>query len=210
MQKLWGALLLAGGFAFGEASVEADSPVLVARDSSFGVGTLTLDTLTGLRWLDLPLTVGLNYFQMEAQLGPGGSFAGFRHASRAEVEGLWSSAGIPYTGVGISLAQMQANFGPVGALESLIGLTSPSGMFTTGMVSDVNPSSPGMRLRPIMWSPGPGQAMAAVNEWASGSSSPDIGHWLVAVPEPSAIALVGLGSAGLIVMRRRSAAIPKR
>jgi hypothetical protein len=203
MNKLFAALVVAVGFAFAQTSVKADSPVLVARDSAFGVGTLTLDTSTGLEWLDLPLTVGLNYFEMEAQLEPGGSFAGFRYATAAEVEGLWASAGIPYTGVGISIPEMQANFGPVSALEGLIGLTSPSGMFTSGMVSDVDPAAPYMSLRPIMWSPEPGWAMAAVNEWASASSAPDIGSWLVVVPEPSALVLFGVCSVALLTVRRK-------
>jgi hypothetical protein len=179
-------------------------PGLVEADSSFGVGTLTFDTSTGLRWLDLPLTVGLNYYDMQAQLVPGGTFAGFRHATRAEVQGLWASAGIPYVGVGISIPQMQANLGPVTALENLIGMTSPSGQFTTGMIADVN--SPGVNQRPMLWSPGPGWAMAAVNEWGSGASAVDIGHWLVQIPEPSTgLILLGLGACcRLRLLRRRN------
>lgn len=182
------------------------STILVQGNSRFGSGTVTVDPSTGLQWLDLPLTVNLNYFQMEAQLGPGGTFAGFRHATRAEVETLWTSAGIPYFGVGLSGQQMQANYAPVVALENLIGLTrSDDSGFSTGMVSDVNPNSPDMSLRPMIWTPASGWGMAAVNEWASGSSSVNIGHWLVQpIPEPSTASLVGLSLVALGLLRWQS------
>ena len=196
------ALALVGIFNLAQAAVHAVEPVLLAQDSRFGPGTLTLDSATGLQWLDLPLTVSLNYYDMEAQLGSGGTFAGFRHATTAEVLNLWVDAGIPYIGVGMSTAQQQANFGPVTALENLIGLTSVDNLFTTGMTSDFN--APGVSQRPILYSTGPGLSQASVSEWGSSASSANVGNWLVQVPEPSCIGLLGTAGLAFMALRRIS------
>ena len=37
---------------------------LVSTDGSFGAGTITLDTLTGLRWLDLTESKGYSHTQL--------------------------------------------------------------------------------------------------------------------------------------------------
>ena len=65
---------------------------LISLDSSFGTGTITWDTDTGLEWLDLPVTYDLDYATASGLLGT--TYAGFRYASTSEVRGLFDSAGI--------------------------------------------------------------------------------------------------------------------
>ena len=55
----------------------------IPSDSPFGPDTITLDTETGLRWLDLTLSTPFTYDEMLVELGPGGTFDGYRLATRA-------------------------------------------------------------------------------------------------------------------------------
>jgi len=80
---------------------------------------LTRDTTTGLRWLDVDMTTGLSFNQMELELLSGGAFSGFRHATGAEVLGLWQTAGIVDIDAGATTANVVAARG----LTTLMGIT---------------------------------------------------------------------------------------
>jgi hypothetical protein len=68
---------------------------LTTVDTPLGVGTGTLDPATGLTWLDLDRTRPFSYDALiTAELLPGGTFAGFRFATRDEVDALVSDSGI--------------------------------------------------------------------------------------------------------------------
>lgn len=67
-------------------------------DAAFGTNSLTIDTSTGMEWLNLPYTDDLTYQQVAADMQPGGIFSGFRFATVQEVLGLYQSAGIPGLG----------------------------------------------------------------------------------------------------------------
>lgn len=43
----------------------------------------TIDTVTGLEWLDVPVTAGMPYLSVEDECKPGGAFEGFRHVNVA-------------------------------------------------------------------------------------------------------------------------------
>lgn len=81
-------VLLLSNAATSAALVQGDDP-------RYGAGSLTLDTSSGLAWLDLPVSCGYSYLQALAATGPGGSFDGFRFATAQEVVALCASAGIP-------------------------------------------------------------------------------------------------------------------
>src|SRR5258707_10339255 len=59
--------------------------LVTTDDPRYGAGSITLDTSTGLLWLDLPLSQGLSWFQAEQAIQPGGLFDGYRHATANEV-----------------------------------------------------------------------------------------------------------------------------
>jgi hypothetical protein len=58
-------------------------------------GLTTLDTSTQLVWMDLTQTSGYTFNEVSSQFGVGGKFEGYRYASAAEVQGIFSQFGIP-------------------------------------------------------------------------------------------------------------------
>lgn len=85
--------------------------LLMSQDSSYGTGSITVDTDTGLQWLDpwLPIIQGVNgcgagctsgstlnsFNNIKSMMGSGGYFEGFRYATASEIQVLlYSSAGI--------------------------------------------------------------------------------------------------------------------
>ena len=66
----------------------------VEEDSAFGPGTITLDTVTGFRWLDLTVTEPFTYNEVVAELGPGGMFDGYRLGLDVEVEEVMNAFGV--------------------------------------------------------------------------------------------------------------------
>ena len=90
------------------SSVNAD---LVEKDfNSVGDGMLTLETSTGLEWLDIPLTVGASYDQAEID------FSTFRHATKSEVLALLGEFGITP-----NVGNTALNFTPVQSMLDLTG-----------------------------------------------------------------------------------------
>lgn len=97
----------------------ANASLIAADNLRWGVGSITVDTDTGLGWLDVHLTVNLSYNEMQSQLGANGQYDGFRYASQAEVETLFINAVIP----DINRAST-ANLAHASKLLSLLGATS--------------------------------------------------------------------------------------
>ncbi|MHA1568878.1 MAG: hypothetical protein ACTSXZ_05365, partial [Alphaproteobacteria bacterium] len=66
---------------------------LIEQDlNAVGDNLITLDTVTGLEWLDVTATLGLSYNAAEASLFV--TAQGFRHANRDEVSALYTNAGV--------------------------------------------------------------------------------------------------------------------
>lgn len=63
----------------------------VEEDSAFGPDTITLDTVTGFRWLDLTVTEPFTYNEVVAELEPGGIFEGYRLGLDVEVEEIMNA-----------------------------------------------------------------------------------------------------------------------
>lgn len=109
-------MLVAGNLAV--VGVSGASASLISHGSSFGADTITLDTNTGLEWLDLPITQGLSINQVTAQLGAGGQFAGFQYAYASDLATLILDAGITNGN-----STDSANIAAVSNLISLLGQT---------------------------------------------------------------------------------------
>jgi len=82
------------------SAVSTVSNLHVLNDAVFGSRAIVHDDITGLDWLRLPLTGTKSYNDMtgadgSSEFEAGGQFAGFRHATMAEVKQLWVDAGIP-------------------------------------------------------------------------------------------------------------------
>ena len=87
-------------------------------DAVFGADSITLDTDTGLEWLDVTLSVNRSYLDVSAEFGAGGDFEGFRYASVDDLLGLFTNANIPNVD-----NYSAANVGPGQALANLLGAT---------------------------------------------------------------------------------------
>jgi len=179
---------------------------LLQRDSPrFGANSLTLDTGTGLTWLDLPFTLDLSYLDAEAATQPGGKFTGFRHATAQEVQSLYGSAGF---GEGLIL-QSSPSFQNVASLISLVGQSSaqdgaPEALGITGTL--VNGHAVLAAMDYLLVNGTPGYLVSAVTggaQYGLDTHFPTVGNWMVVVPEPSSYALLLVAGALMMVLPRR-------
>ena len=91
---------------------------LVSQTGPFGPNTHTLDTETGLVWLDLTESTNYSHTQILAEIQPGGVFEGYHLATGAEVAELFANAGIPL----LTTDFVPQNYASVVALMNLIGV----------------------------------------------------------------------------------------
>lgn len=168
----------------------AKANLVLTNDPAFGANSLTLDTSTGLGWLNLSVSAGLSYQQVMADTQSGGNFSGFRLATAQEVLDLYASAGIPGTGYySLSTPAIPSLFALVGTSGTINGHPGVLALSSTSVF-------PGTYCAPAIYVTG----INGVEEyWVNGGgfesggtaygptfSYPDVGSWLVKdVPEPA-------------------------
>ena len=87
-----------------------------------GTDNVTVDTTTGLEWLDLTASLGISVDDIQLQFGSGGSHEGWRHATTAEVTTLFLSS------AGLTLGTQAGVVDPlITQLAALIGVTQSGG-----------------------------------------------------------------------------------
>lgn len=194
--------------------------VLLSEDSTYGAGSITRDTDTGLEWLDPVLSMGaglgccLSYNDVLAQTESGGLFEGFRFATASELETLFFvSGGIQSGSAGVNSA--------VAALMSLVGDTfnqsfgpdfwfmATSAYYDTGMPGQLGLAS--LELQSFWGQLDGGNAFLGLSSDSPGVNGGPFGSWLVreslavaAVDEPGMLlvfvfALLSLGLRRLCV-----------
>jgi hypothetical protein len=113
-------------------ALPAQAILYLTADPNFGPNSVTVDTSTGLGWLNLTETVGLSYNQVLAETQPGGIFSGYSFATVPEVMTLYSSAGISGPGYyPLSSSSIQSLFSLVGSTWSVDGLPATQGFSAT-------------------------------------------------------------------------------
>jgi len=172
-------------------------------------GSFTTDTVTGLDWLDMTASVNMSYVGVSTQLGPSGTFAGYRYATVNEVESLWTDAGIipgtpePCTP---SPACFAANVSSpaVQNLTALMGDTWPASYGFQGMIGLTStpysaPAWPGCdpylcyvtpELRLYQSIPSEALVIEGLRNYIA---DPAYGSWLVrptSVPEPGSLVML--------------------
>ncbi len=183
--------------AYAAACSIASADIVELDDGVFGAGSVTLDTDTGLQWLDLTLSTDLSANEVDAQLGVGGTFEGWRYASVAEVLTLFVNAGIPDVP-----GQSSANIAPAQALMDFVGSTGfqagiGDGRQAFGITGD---KSGGLRRRAdmdgLMVNGMPEMSVGAFAFQNPNGGAPVLGSWLVRVPHPGTLAVLACGSVG--------------
>lgn len=178
---------------------------LVSVDSPFGAGTLTRDTSTNLEWLDLSVSRNMSTAEVAAALAPGGTFAGFRYARLDELCNLVT----PYFGkaaCGEVFGFNPLDFGKAQTFVNLFGPTLGSGNSLVGLL---NPDPVNDQIFGAAFFTRPGLLEADADLQALNfprAAFPNEGSWLIreaaAVPEPSALLLVGLALLGMVAAGR--------
>lgn len=190
--------------------------VLLSEGSPFGADTITHDTVTGLLWLDLTESTSYSHTQILDATGPGGTFAGYRLATDAEIQQLFVDAGIDL-GPGTSNFVPQ-NYAPIVALAALMGQLGNDGncgigctfFYSAGFTAEP-PYSSLVASTSFAWFDNSAPLSQSYPQapigrvlfggGASADASPDEGAWLVQVPEPAGTALAGAAGAALVALR---------
>ncbi|MCW9004850.1 MAG: VPLPA-CTERM sorting domain-containing protein [Gammaproteobacteria bacterium] len=200
-------------------STSVNAAIISVDWQSAGDNLITQDTDSGLEWLDLTVTNGVSLSEIYAQLDVGGTYEGWRYATRAEVAGLWDSFGGDsnyYNGLSTQ------NNGLFDAMAPFVGDTyvdgnyssrTPGDYYSIWVTGDISPS-------------GGHYSATAADTWyeplyethdffklsdlEANNITPDMGHALVrevtTVPVPAAVWLFGSGLIGLVGLARRKKA----
>jgi hypothetical protein len=169
------------------------------------------DIVTGDNWLNLTVSTDQSYNYVESQLGSGGIFAGFQHATYSQLVTFQMDAGIPDIG-----QSTQANLVPVQILMTFVGVTDTVGVVldSDGFYNGNLYSAPGYHDRFHLSAPFQGD-LAISNFYGDNGAfddnyhDPRVGHWLVsvgpaAVPEPASLPMLSTGLIALLGWARQA------
>ncbi|MCP4463030.1 MAG: VPLPA-CTERM sorting domain-containing protein, partial [Planctomycetaceae bacterium] len=188
-------------------SVSSANASLVSGNTTFGVDTTTIDTVSGLEWLDLQWSADMSFNDVKDEFGSGGLFEGWRYATLGEVATFWSnSGGGGGSYAGDADAWVEGIFGywatSVAGVENAYFLTAEEGgtqgSHVYGLLADYSNQVP----KPNS------ESLAYVNSAQIEHSSRrfDTGSALVkvtVVPVPAAIWLFGTALIGFVGISRR-------
>jgi hypothetical protein len=206
-------LLLCSAVMF---SPQASAALKSLDDATFGIGSITRDTASGLEWLDLTKSSGISYSYVSSRLGSGQEFDGWRHAASTDVGTFFDNAGGtgPYTGAYgshqnwvpplLALWGDNANFGGSGQGDSggtrSLAILSDSAGSGSRWLTNIHYLDDLIR---------PSYAKIFNEFVADGYDQINIGHALIrdaplsTVPIPAAVWLFGTALIGLVGFSKR-------
>ncbi|MCP3670202.1 MAG: hypothetical protein GY814_07180 [Gammaproteobacteria bacterium] len=189
----------------------ANAALTSGFDNHFDVDSITLDSVSGLEWLDLTHTAGLSYNVVSARLvDTADDLFGWRYATLDEVEDFWTSGGglSPYNGgAGNWVEGVFGYWGPSVAGEEdaffLSADINTSGYHEYGRLADYTGQDP--VPDPLAY------AILHYDELQDHTSVPRVASALVrvsVVPVPAAIWLFGTALIGLVGYGKRKSKVP--
>ena len=171
-----------------------------------GDGLLTFDDVNQREWLDLTQTFTAEFpggfGGVLDELAPGGIYAGFQTASRADVIALAESAGIDTTTL-----DPETN---LAATENLIALLEMPSIAAAGFTNEISPEDGDLFVSVFYGSSSPRTPVAGLFFGTRSSSPGVIGDRLIRVtgvmlyreiPEPNAVVLICTGVLALSCQR---------
>jgi hypothetical protein len=197
----------------------------ISLDSTYGQNSITLDTDTGLEWIDpwLPIVQGRaspgfnTYYEVLAELGGGGYFDGFRFATKQDLDTLFfNSAGFGSTTAlnssTVTESDKIAAAGLISFFDTTLGIDYAPGYFWSvldGIYDSGIANQPGgLYIESGVWDNSLfGGVINYYDPPFLDSNDTPYGFWLVrdsatAVPEPPTLIL--FGAYFLFWMTRRS------
>lgn len=175
--------------------------VLLEQDwLSVGDGLLTLDTSTGLEWLDLSQTDAMSYNSVVAELGIGGLYEGFRYATSfgagSEFQSLLDSAAVTNT-TGFPEPTTPDEVDRLIVLQSLLGVVNSTGLHAlTDFTWDMLPNTHTALALYYLSEPTPQALVTGGHDLSVSNDAAIYSSFLVrstSVPSPGTYSLVGLG-----------------
>ncbi|BBO86528.1 hypothetical protein DSCO28_70940 [Desulfosarcina ovata subsp. sediminis] len=175
----------------------AHAALIEKDDSVFGADSITLDTDTGIEWLDVTLSTGNSRSYVNTQFGADGDFEGFRYATTEEALALWETVSLYSSDI----------YEVVEYWSGLVGATDYNSGYPEIIAMTGSGASVGAYLSYSNGVLGYNRTGALPTSYGSGFSHSTVGNWLVrtaTVPIPGAVWLFGSGLLGLISIRRKN------
>lgn len=176
-----------------------------------GDGWLTVDTATGLKWLDVSLTAGQTFDEVRTGVWYS---SGFRYATKDELRSLFANAGTPDDGFDTSVTYPSETL----RLAQLLGptLVAPGRVTVSGFIGtdfsgqDITLGNHPIgqvfvaQLGKVDYLTTYGEAHFTGGHPSSNQADATYGSFLVSsVPEPSTYAILLLGLAGVVMCTRK-------
>lgn len=217
------AILLVAAVSFAGSVAQAaivalNDPSLPASADGFNI---TQDTVTGLEWLDLDITLGRSFDDIVGndgtnELAPGGDFAGFRYATRIEFGGHSNNAVIDGLAENFNLGQGTSAIGSYPDARSFlsylgcIGSCGSYGFIQGIFVEPTDATDPGwgaVEAFPSgLYNFGSMEITydaAQTSRPVNGSTSLSGSYLVRPIPEPTTTLLLGRGLAALAASNAR-------